>query len=286
MKTKIKGGAERLNIMTDDNLMPDNKTEDIEQLKRYIISAEESLEAAKKALLNLTGEDLSQVNKNSYQTEKLDGLTVTPDGKIVEGIFDGENMIGPDGKVFPVPANYASKSKLIEGDRLKLTISENGTFIYKQIGPAPRKNVIGTLNFSDNVYRVLAEGKSYDVLYASVTYYKAKAGDRVTIVIPESGNSKWACLDNVIHDVDKTTELEENILDDEPKLSQNFDNIQPLTENQPAPETIVQPEIPQPEPAQTVENPVVGIPVIAPDKQEVPKQEENLEPQQASELEI
>ena len=42
-------------------------------------------------------------------------------------------MIGPKDKIFPVPANYASKSKLVEGDRLKLTILPNGSFVYKQI---------------------------------------------------------------------------------------------------------------------------------------------------------
>ena len=59
-------------------------------------------------------------------------------GKIIEGQFDGQNMIGPDGKVYPVPANYASKSKLVEGDTLKLTIAQDGSFIYKQIGPVER----------------------------------------------------------------------------------------------------------------------------------------------------
>src|SRR3989344_680714 len=30
------------------------------------------------------------------------------EGKVVEGVFDGESMIGPDGKKYSVPANYAS----------------------------------------------------------------------------------------------------------------------------------------------------------------------------------
>ena len=47
----------------------------------------------------------------------------------MEGVFDGQNMMGPDGKKYPVPANYASKSKLVEGDVLKLTISDDGSFI-------------------------------------------------------------------------------------------------------------------------------------------------------------
>src|SRR3989344_3463282 len=58
---------------------------------------------------------------------------------IIEGVFDGQNMVGPDGKLYSVPANYASKSKLVEGDLLKLTISPDGSFIYKQIGPVERE---------------------------------------------------------------------------------------------------------------------------------------------------
>ena len=45
-------------------------------------------------------------------------------GRVIEGVFDGENMIGPDGKQYSVPANYASKSKLVEGDILKMKISD------------------------------------------------------------------------------------------------------------------------------------------------------------------
>ncbi|MBU1146566.1 hypothetical protein KKD80_03410, partial [Patescibacteria group bacterium] len=39
--------------------------------------------------------------------------------RIMEGVFNGQNMIGADGKEYLVPANYASKSKLVEGDILK-----------------------------------------------------------------------------------------------------------------------------------------------------------------------
>ena len=50
-------------------------------------------------------------------------------------------MLSPDGKNYPIPANYASKSKLVEGDLMKLTIAEDGSFIYKQIGPVPRSKL-------------------------------------------------------------------------------------------------------------------------------------------------
>jgi bifunctional DNA-binding transcriptional regulator/antitoxin component of YhaV-PrlF toxin-antitoxin module len=108
-------------------------------------------------------------------------------------------MIGPDNKQYPVPANYASKSKLIEGDVLKLTIADDGSFIYKQIGPVERRKILGTLLEDDNGdFKVLAEGKIYKVLLASLTYFKAEAGDDVTIVVPIEGDTEWAAVEHVI----------------------------------------------------------------------------------------
>jgi hypothetical protein len=108
-------------------------------------------------------------------------------------------MIGPEGKQYPVPANYASKSKLVEGDVLKLTVAEDGSFIYKQIGPVERKKVMGILLQDEKGdYRVIAEGKTYRVLLASITYFKAEAGDEITVVVPEGIESQWAAVENVI----------------------------------------------------------------------------------------
>ena len=92
-------------------------------------------------------------------------------GKIIEGVFDGQNMVGSDSKTYPVPANYASKSKLVQGDILKLTIADDGTFLYKQIGPIPRKQLVGSLELEDGHYFVLVGDKKYRVLLASVTYF-------------------------------------------------------------------------------------------------------------------
>jgi hypothetical protein len=118
--------------------------------------------------------------------EKAQMLSVSDGGKVVEGVFDGQNMIGPDGKQYPVPANYASKSKLIEGDVLKLTISEDGSFIYKQIGPIERRKIIGLLTKDEKGdYKIVADGKTYKVLLASLTYFKAELGDQVTVVVPK-----------------------------------------------------------------------------------------------------
>ncbi len=120
------------------------------------------------------------------------------DNKIVEGVFDGQNMIDAKGETYPVPANYASKSKLVEGDKLKLTIAENGAFVYKQIEPVPRKMAVGHLVLDGSQYQVLADKKSYNVLFASVTFYKASVGDRVTIILPAEHNAEWGTLENVL----------------------------------------------------------------------------------------
>lgn len=179
----------------------DNQDKQIEDLRKYISSAEESLEAAKKALSDLTGEDYGALETIRANKDFMAAYRAPEGGQVIEGFFDGENMVGPEEKVYPVPANYASKSKLVEGDRLKLTIADDGSFIFKQIGPVERKKIVGTLAFENNGYHVLAEGKNYNILYASVTYFKAKPGDKVTIVIPGSAPSDWAALENIIHDV-------------------------------------------------------------------------------------
>lgn len=171
----------------------------ITTLKQKIEEAETSLRAAKQIVEELSGdkEFTAQVDARLKELPKTQPGEKPKD--VVEGVFDGENMVADDGKKYPVPANYASKSKLIEGDMLKLTISETGAFIYKQIGPTPRKMLRGALVEENGEYHVVVEGKkTYKVILASVTYFRAKPGDEVTIVVPESGDSEWAAIENVI----------------------------------------------------------------------------------------
>ena len=160
----------------------------VKRLKSLIQDAETNLAAAKELLISILGEDDTIVTPRSSQED------VT--GKVVEGVFDGQMMIGPDGKNYPVPANYASKSKLVEGDMLKLTITDDGGFVYKQIGPAVRKQIIGTLQQHDGAYYVEASGREYRILLASVTYFRIAVGDQVTIIIPEDNpDATWAAVE-------------------------------------------------------------------------------------------
>jgi len=165
----------------------------IKTLRKLIETAETSLAGARELLVGLVGED------GAAQTAPLGrSAAAIEGGLVVEGVFDGQQMTDDDGKTHPVPANYASKSKLVQGDRLKLTIGEDGEHRYKQIGPMERRKLIGTLHLKDGAYFVEAHGRDYHVLFASVTYFKAQSGDQVGIVIPESDEADWAAIEAVI----------------------------------------------------------------------------------------
>jgi len=131
--------------------------------------------------------------------EAEDDLEIASQERIIEGVFDGEKMIASDGQEYAVPANYASKSKLVEGDILKLTINKRGDFLYKQIGPVERKKIVGQLTIDKTGdYFVVAEKKKWKVLAASVTYFKGQPGDEAVILVPKDAVSKWAAVENVV----------------------------------------------------------------------------------------
>lgn len=169
--------------------MTDIADKQIKRLRSLLEEAETSVAAARELLISLVGDEETSAQRTDVESQS---------GKVIEGVFDGQNMIGPDGKTYPVPANYASKSKLVQGDILKLTIADDGTFIYKQIGPVPRKKVIGMVEQKGGQYYINVDGHDYRVLLASVTYFKAQTGDQVTAVIPEDESAEWAAIEAAI----------------------------------------------------------------------------------------
>lgn len=193
-----------------ESLPEAERSQKVQALREMVQSAEKTIQSAKAMLLQLEGK------KKSGRPRKIDASS---EGTIIEGPFDGQVMIGTDGKQYPVPANYASKSKLVEGDMLKLTITNDGMFLYKQIGPVERRNALGIMTQDENGnYYVITNGKPYRVLLASVTYFKALPGDEVAVVLPRDIESNWAAIENVIErgshknwqsDLHKATEANE-----------------------------------------------------------------------------
>jgi hypothetical protein len=160
---------------------------DLEEIRKLLDAAESKIRQAKSKIF------ANEINK------KVVMIDSESDDDSMHGFFDGEQMIGTDKKKYSVPPNYASKSKLVVGDKLKLSVSEEGKFLFKQIGPVERKNLIGTLEMlEDGNWQVNVNGKIYKVLLASVTYYKGKHNDQVSVVVPADQESEWATLDNVL----------------------------------------------------------------------------------------
>lgn len=174
--------------MSDDALV---------QVQQLLDSAMSSLKTAHALLRDVTGVTDSSHERHMVRAGSMStGAPVT--GRIIEGIFDGQNMIDGTGQTYPVPANYASKSKLVEGDGMKLTITDEGKFVYKQIAPIPRRTALGVLIQEDGQYKVLSEGKPLRVLLASVTFYRAEVGDQVTVLLPEGADAKWGAIEAVL----------------------------------------------------------------------------------------
>lgn len=122
------------------------------------------------------------------------------DIQIVEGIFDGYFMIGPEMKKYPVPMNYASKTKLVAGDKLKLKILEDGKFIYKLIHPVERKYLKGTLSLDDEGKSIVVadEGGVFFVNQAAVNFFKGNPWDKVYILANEKENYDYAAIEAIV----------------------------------------------------------------------------------------
>ncbi len=159
----------------------------IERFKKLLSEANQNIAAAEELLLSVAGEDLK--SGPSHQPESAAG-------KVVEGIFNGQNVVGDDGKVYPVQANYASKSRLVQGDRMKLIISSEGGFTFKQISPAGRMQSVGRLAKQEGHFFVVTDDKRYQVLLASVTHHKLHEGDQVSVSLPDDNpDATWAAIE-------------------------------------------------------------------------------------------
>lgn len=168
-----------------------------ENLRVMIINMKKDLDQMLRILDGVSSPTELPVRTQKPEAEPV----VTKSEQIIEGVFNGQKMIDGDGTTYDVPANYASKSKLVEGDMMKLTIGKQGNYTYKQIGPIDRQRIRGVLYFSEDDSQwsiVTATGKSYKILTASVTFYKGKAKDEVIAFIPQNGHSEWAAVEHII----------------------------------------------------------------------------------------
>jgi hypothetical protein len=166
-------------------------------IRDLLDASQKSLHSARKILLSMTdpeaaGKELDYLNASGLHSYK------SGDEKIVEGVFTGEAMLGSDGNTYPVPQNYASKSHLVQGSKLKAIIGGDGKIMYKIIEEIPYETKVGLLAANRDKFQVVADGKAYNVLMASVTFLKAEIGDSVAIRIPQGKEATYAAIEAVL----------------------------------------------------------------------------------------
>ena len=171
-----------------------------------------------KMLLTQSSTDLGKHNNiPSSQTHKdftspsmplQTGYDDNTDDESTEGHFDGENMIGDNGQIYIIPQNYASKSQLVVGDKLKWALTRDAfgeaREVYKLVLPVLRDRVVGKFIIDNNNYAIIVEGypNPIKILKASATYaiknLDLKVGSEVAVFIPKHGNPTWGAFISVI----------------------------------------------------------------------------------------
>ena len=174
--------------------MIDNKK--LIAIKDFIASAEKSMNSAKKILATMIDPkslwkdfEFDMWNLNSYDSGE---------DKVVEWVFTGESMLGSDSNIYPVPQNYASKSHLVQWSKLKAIIKPDGKIQYKIIEEIEYETKVWIIAKNKDKYQVIADGKSYNILLAVITYLKAELWDSVSIRIPKWKDATFAAVESVI----------------------------------------------------------------------------------------
>lgn len=167
-------------------------------IRDFINSAEKSIKSAKKLLKDLLEENnISNENELDIDTKGLNSYN-SNSSKIIEWVFTWEDMLVSSWDKYPVPANYSSKSKLVQGDKLKLTIEKNWKMIYKQIEPIEREYLTWLVTKEKEKYQVISEWKTYNLLTAAVTHFKVNIWDKINVIVPKWKNATFAAIETIL----------------------------------------------------------------------------------------
>ncbi len=184
----------------------------IQTVHNLIEIAENNLKTAKSLLNQLLEESgvrsgSPSIQLNSPRLSREEDVA----REVVEGYFDGENMIGDNGRIYIVPQNYASKTQLVVGDRMKWILTTNRE-VFKLIQPVERQKVEGQFLIDNDIYYVSINNIDHPIkiLKASATFamktQNLKQGDIVSILIPRDTKSHWGAFISIVQ---SSTEYQE-----------------------------------------------------------------------------
>lgn len=191
--------------------------------------AENNLKNIRQILTGLLEENGQKTSYSNFSTKKSQDENLATE--VVEGNFDGENMMGDNGQIYIVPQNYASKSQLIIGDRMKWILTSERE-IFKLIAPVERERMNGTFSIDGENYAVLINGLTNPVrvLKASATFaiknQGLSVGDEVTVLIPKDSTPTWGALISVVKKNTESLDILENEVKKEyPKITASTEEL-------------------------------------------------------------
>ena len=161
---------------------------DIQRINQALSAAISSINLAKNLLKDIEGSSESRID-----TREIEGIV---------GIFDGKSLVTIDGVRLDVPVNYASKSKIVFGDTLKM-IEDNDRKVFKQIERVKRLTKIGILSKQGDEMVVVTGDGTYKILQVAVEFYNLKDGGQVQVLVPEDNiHAPFATIDKNLENME------------------------------------------------------------------------------------
>jgi hypothetical protein len=101
----------------------------------------------------------------------------------VDGSFDGTHMVDASKKRYAISINYATKSMLVYGDRLR-AYDDKGRYWFKQIERVLRERTTGILTKKSGIWHVATSDGSYKVSKDAIEFLGYEVNDEVGVILP------------------------------------------------------------------------------------------------------
>ncbi len=145
--------------------------------------------------LNAASSSLNLAKQFLTEIEHGGGTGETPG---LVGKYDGMFMVTEAGKKYPVPDNYAAKTKLLYGDKLKMIEGPEGRR-FKLLEEVERAEEGAQLALKDGRFEALGKDASFKLLQGAVRFWNGEEGDKLKILLPKGGkNVPFACLLEIV----------------------------------------------------------------------------------------
>lgn len=182
----------------------------IRLINQALAAAQASIELSKTLLADISG--ISAPATASHSSVKIQPPTAASLPGVM-GTFDGESMVTASGEKFLVPPNYASKTLLVYGDKLKMVdaastgeggiLSSENKKLFKQIERVKRQTVEGILSQKGKEWCLVTSDGSHKVLEAAVNHFGFKEGDHLVGILPQDNlKAPFAALEGLVKKIE------------------------------------------------------------------------------------